>query len=411
MRYDCDCEECQMSRRLTSEIKLKRYIVNTLNRNISEDRSIKILKWAIKKKIVSRFDYCILNTGKASLKISAFRCQRSQKWYSTKENSINVYTKVGNRKKYVTWHYRFVSEAFYCNSHGYRYDRRKFTPIIVDDIEVCQEETRLFTWGDGSVHLNQETDGVVGYHRSPKPWRENAVKGLVFGCELEILAKDSRKEINLIAQECGLYTERDGSIDEERGIEIIGAPESLEAHQDPDGKWMKFLNKVQGKAYGWNAGDNYGLHVSFNKLALRDYHTGKMLVFIHHNRNLCETIAGRKQNRWAQYVDKKIIDGTQNSEINKYESLAIRSVDRMECRIFRSTLKPAGFLRGVEFVASAVEFTRHASAKNLTENAYKEWLKKNTRNYKNLSRHLGILGPVKVAGKEIKKVEEIEEIA
>ncbi len=402
----CNCYDCRQARkRNKTKVKLKRYIVDILNNNLSDIRAIKILKWAVKKKLVARRDYCILNTGFVSKRSNAWRCQRSKKWYSHIENYFCLYIKIGNRKKYTQWHQKFIGDAFYCGSMGYRYDRRKFTPIIVDGMEVCKECANLYTWADGTVHLEKETDGVHGYHKSPKPWREG-VEGLVFGCELEILAKDSRKEVNLIAQECGLYGERDGSIDEERGIEIIGAPESLEAHQDPNGKWMTFLNKVQGKALGWQAGDNYGLHVSFNKKALRDYHTGKMLVFIHHNRSLCETVAGRKQNRWSQFVDKKITQGKQDYEGEKYESLAIRSASRVECRIFRSTLKPSGFLRGVEFCAASIEFTRVASAKNLTESAFREWLKKNTRNYKNLARHLGVLKAKKEEDSLLQVVED-----
>ena len=158
--------------------------------------------------------------------------------------------------------------------------------------------------------------------------------------------------------------------------------------------WLKFLAAVQGKAKGWNAGTGYGLHVSVNRDGMSHYLTGKLLVFIHSNQSLCEGIAGRKANQWQKYVCKNVKDGKMASG-EKYEALAIRSKSRLECRIFRSTLKPEGFLRGVEFVAASVEFCRDASAIALTESAFLEWLKlpENCGTYPNLCLHLGIKKP------------------
>lgn len=374
---------------------LKDYILEAIyqskDKSIERKKAKRIIKWYNKKRW-KHYSYSFVLDVNNNIKIKDYcwRCNRSKKYYPNRSDHQRIVVRIKNKDVY--WHKDFEADTFHDNWNGCRYDKRHFTPLRIGAFTVCKERTTLYTWSDGTVHLEEEPDGVYSYHHSPKPWLEDGVgQNLVFGCELEILANNSRKEIAEIATECGLYCEKDSSIDCERGVEIIGEPNTLEEHQSEKGRWLKFLNKVNGKALGWQAGTNYGLHVSFNKRALSDYHTGKMLVFIHHNEKLCENIAGRSANEWSKFKSKKIIHGKQDYENDKYESLAIRSASRVECRIFRSTLKPSGFLRGVEFCAAAIDFTRSASANNLTEPAFKEWLKKNTRNYKNLARHLGVL--------------------
>ena len=59
----------------------------------------------------------------------------------------------------------------------------------------------------------------------------------------------------------------------------------------------------------------------------------------------------------------------------KYEALALRSYQRMECRIFRSTLAEKGIRRNLEFVAAAVEFSKLASLRMLENSgAFFAWL-------------------------------------
>ena len=168
---------------------------------------------------------------------------------------------------------------------------------------------------------------------------------------------------------------------------------------------MKFLALMTEKhdgtnprAKGWDAGEGYGMHVSINRLAIPTVQQAKMIKFVNDNATLCERIAGRTgRERVAAYKIKDIQDITHeltrnNSE--KYEALAIRDEQRLEMRIFRSTLDKTGFLRNIEFCAAIVDFTRDRPVKELKQECFIEWLKTERKtgtresSYPNLSKRL-----------------------
>ena len=385
---------------------VKEYLVDTLNANLESGRARKILAWLSDKGLVCDDDYVTLHDGTLHEQDSAFFCENRNEYYPDSDDAVQVRTRRNSSGGYYeTWCLEAAeADGFKCDHSGHWFCGEVFTCVDVEGDSVCLEwnESEIHYWeSDGEYHWDYEPedededeDGVSDYHGSPKPWRNTSYKGLVFGCELELYATADRVEVSQIADRCGLFAERDGSLDGERGIEIIGSPMSLADHQDKNGPWLRFLDAVQGKAKGWNAGTGYGLHVSVNRDGMSHYLTGKLLVFIHSNQELCEGIAGRSANQWQKYVRKNVKDGKMASG-EKYEALAIRSRSRLECRIFRSTLKPEGFLRGVEFVAASVEFCRDASAIALTESAFLEWLRlpENCGTFPNLCLHLGIKKP------------------
>lgn len=293
--------------------------------------------------------------------------------------------------------------AFYCNRSEEYFKAREFTEVDVEGESVCLEENEdnLYYWEsddeyhwEGEPEEEEETDAVAGYHSSHRPWdHKDFKKSLVFGVELEIKAKNCREDIAELATDSGFLAEEDGSLDDVYGIEIIGSPLPFESYAAEDSAWIKFLKAAAGQAKGWDAGTGYGLHVSINRRAISDFHTGKMLVFVNENKTLCEKVAGRSSDQWAAYKPKKLTSG-KSATSEKYEALAIRSRTRLEFRIFRSTMRIEGFLRAVEFTASIVEFTRTASARNLTNCAYLGWLTANATTYRHLAKHLGIIVPV-----------------
>lgn len=383
---------------------LKEYLKHTFEANLNESRAGECMEWMQDNGIIDSDDYVILHSGSRCFESDAFHCAHYEEWYPNDE-SVMVYSNPRSFRDKEEWCQDAAdNSAFYCES-SCKYFSNDFSCVYVDGQTVCLEyhDDSLYMWeSDGEYHWESEPEeddedeegGIPDYHDSPKPWRSNSYAGPVLGCELEMLATGDRADVADIAGRHGLFYERDGSLDRERGIEIIGKPMTLQEHQDKDGKWMRFLRDVQGKAIGWNAGVGYGLHVSVNRDGMSDYATGKMLVFIHDNQELCEGIAGRKASSWQRYVKKTVKDGRLKTG-EKYEALAMRSKSRLECRIFRSTLKPEGFLRAVEFVSASVEFCRNASAINLTKSAFIDWLKlpENCATYPNLCIHLGLKKP------------------
>lgn len=333
-------------------------------------------------------------------------CEKSGDVYSNLSESVSVYVSRWNTEEWCQD--AADNYAFLCEKDNDYYANARFTEIEVDGEHICYERHAddLYYWdSDGEYHWEEEEEpeeenDIPDYHDEYRPWKEKDFgRELVFGCELELKAIDDRVTVKDIAHNFNLIAERDGSLCDTYGIEIIGGPMKLEEYKDSN--WIKFLKRVQGEAKGWDAGKGYGMHISINRKALSDFHVGKLLVFIHSNEELCEKIAGRGATEYQTYVDKKIPHG-KHMYGDKYEALAIRDRNRLECRIFRSTLKPSSFLKNLEFVAAAIEFTRFASCEKLTGENFKSWLKKNTREYKNLAKSLGMIkiNPKNVGGAE-----------
>jgi len=216
-------------------------------------------------------------------------------------------------------------------------------------------------------------DVIPDYHSQARPWRNFSSSAPLFGVELEICAKSESNcaEIREIAENAGMLVERDGSLDGDRGLEIVGSPMSLDENLRA---WVALASQLRRLASGWDAGSGYGMHISINRLAMTRLHQGKLLCFINNSRELCEKVAGRKQTSWAQFHRKIVRQGMDDTS-GKYEALALRSYKRMECRIFRSTLAEKGIRRNLEFVAAAVEFSKIASLRLLeSTGAFFEWL-------------------------------------
>lgn len=367
--------------------------------NISS-RLTKVVLWAADK---LDMEVSQLENGEYLPQGYVKECEKCNCAFHTDEEFTSV-----NHNSYSNyeWCQECVNEyAFLDNDNDCYYNRNNFTEIEINGQTLCREEHEVY-YDDDADEWRWEEDrprDIDDYHDNYRPWNDNGVgKELMFGCELEI-ESDNRCETAIFAKENGMFAERDGSLDEETGVEIIAPPMKLKEYKTKGNRWEKFLTGLdEKKCRGYDAGTDYGLHVSINRQALTNLHTGKLLVFINHNKDLCESIAERGENEWAQYREKRIAghmirDGCSGKlyardYTDKYEALSIRSQHRIECRIFRSTIKYNDFLRAVEFCAAAVEFTRNASNRELDAINFYRWLEKpgKSKEYPNLTKKLEI---------------------
>lgn len=337
------------------------------------------------------------------LKDYSFQCYFTKQFFHYYHDAHSVMVAGGVNKKFCIE--AFEEHSFKDQRSGIYYSTADYTPIEINNQTLCKEayfglinyneSLKIWQWNEDEE--DEEESEISDYHSNNRPWNKGVGQSLQFGCELEIESMD-RAATSELAKNCDMFAERDGSLNQERGIEIVGKPMEFQQYKT-DNPWKTFFvecNKQDTK--GWDAGKDYGLHVSINRAALTHLHTGKLLVFINNNRELCEKVAGRKENNWARYRNKKINGHLEKNyadkyvvkQSDKYEALAVRSKHRLECRIFRSTLKYEGFLRAVEFCAAAVEFTRNASNLHLTDQHFKDWMKKpgKIKQYPNLAQKL-----------------------
>lgn len=288
-----------------------------------------------------------------------------------------------------------------------------------------------------TVFAQTEEEIVSGFKSKKKtkaPPQHNFSALTYFGIELEVERKSSTPEsiIQEVADTLGhdyVILKSDGSLRD--GFEIVTAPATLEYHR-LKGNWPAFFSGPAKKLTSWESG-RAGMHVHISRDSFTPLHLSKFISFINmaENRADITKIAGRTSS-YATFTDNLTIVNKFKNVATKYLGEKVATPDTgklvpigarvtvasaihnmglsrgavnvgkkhtVEVRIFRGNLNPIGFMKNLEFVAAAHEFTHLAtfrtkvSRRDIDEaNAYGlefknfiEWLsKENSGNYENL---------------------------
>lgn len=359
-------------------MKLKEYILKTWENASSSDRyeRRRLVEWLDSHGIIDRDDWVFCEDNAIAHRDDAYLCEYDELWYSTDDNFRTVNVSRGRTQYWSEG--AWTNNAFYCDWQDEYYYDRDFQQVQVSETGdwVCYEanESDLYWWeSDDSYHNEPEPDeddvrdcGRSGYHsdsNARKRWSNigNTSKNAdVFGVELEMKANSQSdlEDICARAMGCGFLAEYDGSLDEALGVEIVAPPIPLAKFRK--GVWSEFMDGIRRLGTGWDAGTGYGIHISITQSTLSKVQQGKFIRFFADNQAFCEAIAGRKETSYARYHRPSWKVGVLG-ETEKYLAASIRPRNRIEVRIFRSTLKFPSFLKNVQFVAALVEFVRQSS--------------------------------------------------
>ena len=261
----------------------------------------------------------------------------------------------------------------------------------------CERLGYIFPWRDGSYHTIREPAArIVRNYHSERPRWWKAAQGI--GMELEINCNDRDTLATKLHND--IMAERDGSLDRNKGVELIGGPYSCEDYQKGATPWEHTLTEVKnigGSGHYAEGGSGfYGIHLSLSRTLFTTFHGAKFIVFFNQQKELCQLIGqrtqlygvgegsgyeirkkvkdvvyhngvGYKQTTMRSHLqndlDRKITSKNTSyySETTKYESVRVDD-KRYEVRIFRANLRWERILKNVEFVDAVKEYTREASA-------------------------------------------------
>lgn len=222
---------------------------------------------------------------------------------------------------------------------------------------------------------------LPGYHHTKINYPEDlATRSDVLGIELETYQKQFEKAWAYFrklrfASDGAFKFERDGSLDGRYGVELASIPYTLDEIRNTASGcvWPKLLKwSKENGGTAWDAGPNYGMHISLNKRMLTPIHTAKIVRFFASQKELCEKIAGRSESSYAKFTAKRRLP-QERIEDSKYLAAAIRG-DRIEVRIFRASLNWTRFVRNCEFVDAVRMFTQFCSIRKITEKEFIDWL-------------------------------------
>ena len=223
---------------------------------------------------------------------------------------------------------------------------------------------------------------LPGYHSQSRDWF--IPPGITLGVELETYCPDVKSTYQ--GKPEAIIGERDGSLNEEHGVEWIGPPLGFDDYQRDDGLWPTFLAYLRDKdvrppKIPRGAGGSYGMHVSVGRKSLSIEEQLRFILFINCNQSFSELIAERTENRWANYNLKETSTAQRVVEWGEGDKYSATRVDkrRIEVRIFRATVSHYGFMKNIEYVHAALAFSKEADIMNLNVQEFSRWMNENAQ--------------------------------
>lgn len=371
-------------------MKLKDYIRKVWHNTRPSKRTEELLDWLVAQGIIDGSDYCTTYDGDIHYTEDTFVCDRCGDCHPVNDSRAVIVSSRGNEE---TWCDCCTDgNAFFCDHSDHYFSDNSFSSVEVDGCTVCFEwnQDNLFYWeSDGNYHWDpededededEESSGRGQYHGDQYTrnlWKKRDPFADLFGVELEICArdKDCLNDICSAAKDQGFIPERDGSLHEQLGVEIVAPPLGLRTYRK--GQWSVLLDGIRSKAKGWDAGTGYGIHISIRRSSLTRLQQVKFLRFFPDNRRFCEKVAGRASNGFSNY--DVVVPWARDPYTGRYAAAAIREGDRIEVRAFRATLKKSSFLKNVQFVAALVEFVRAVSLRDITADEFCDFVTHHAR--------------------------------
>ena len=261
-----------------------------------------------------------------------------------------------------------------CDNCGYYFDETFYSDWRQRDLctECYDEEVECNECGyythEQSMDDHEcyrDRSGIYEYSYKPRPnffGRDD----YYFGIELEVEDKNewgcgTGAEIVYEALGDRVYCKHDGSLND--GFEIVSHPHSLAEIQNLN--W-NFLRALRGKGFrSWDT-DTCGLHVHVSRTAFRkdgkrdEAHELRFQKLIYDNSAQVCAIAGR-QSSYARFMDKgNLVPKVKYGQsADRYEAINVQNDHTLEIRVFKGSLKKERVLSAVEFIHSAIEYTRN----------------------------------------------------
>lgn len=429
--------ETETTNNKSKPMTLRDYIARTLEVHWGDSkcRMTALKDYAIRKKLVKTRKY----DGMDVLEFLCWQCETCKQLYHNGTHNTDrlrsAYMipyfagKAANPATVCGCQRCAETASFACHITGSRYKHGDFTPVKMQNRkQACYEvnEDRIAKHPDGTYI---DATVTAGYHHGYRPWKRpynvghGEVQPRVYGVELEILCSSKRGAIEAVrkaAIENGLAAERDGSLDGDYGLEVVGPPILYGDIIKADGQWGRFLSDVQGKATGWDAGMGYGMHVNMHTKTFTILQLSKFVNFINHNHELIAAVAGRTATKHCMAAKAETLGGLKSSvrkyglrtkellqhfgvrdsagnwnlgdghrvtpsSMDKYLACSIRDESRVEVRSFRSTMRWDRFKRNIQFCDSVQRYMEQASNLNyLLPANYLGWLSDHQSDYPEL---------------------------
>ena len=320
--------------------------------------------------------------------------------YALADDCIEVWT--GRRSS--AWFLANGEGYFFCDHSGEAFAEDNYTSTVVEGQTVCYErnEGSLYYWdSDEEYHWDPEPEpeesntlGLRGYHDGER----SAIKqGEAVSIELEVVVKSPHPDFGDDVRQVADAAEEDSSLPD-YGAEIIFGSTVLPKTEEKIDRILAAIKPY--KAVGCIEGkEGIGMHISVSRMGwgITNATLARVLLLVCENQSYFELIAQRKETSWAAYgiKTKGLALKASRGKTKKYEAVSVRDDDRLEFRLFRSSVRKDRIMKNVETVSSVIRFCKsvlgHKSASLLS---YKNYLRDNSKQYPNLLAFLAEKGAI-----------------
>lgn len=325
----------------------------------------------------------------------AYFCEDSEHYFSRDDDFIEVIT---SYRRGVRNSVRINTEYsnrsyFYCENTHNNYDSDNFNEIYVEGETVCEEacSASIYYWeSDNEYHWEEEEEedngsDLTDYHDTDRPRSWDTASG--YGLELEVYCDDPVELANELPS--GFIGEKDGSIDETYGIEIIGHPIKFSDYYLGN-PWKTLFTKFDD--HGVTAPSiKYGLHINVSKsLFGSPLHMSKFIVMMNKLEEMGKHVAKRREIYNGRYYTGKRI-GKDTLKTGKFEPVNTKD-HCLEVRIFKATNEYSHLMICLEYTEAVKEITRNCSILDIgneqkAEKMMGAFLKSNPK-FKNLKKYI-----------------------
>jgi len=228
---------------------------------------------------------------------------------------------------------------------------------IDDETHICY--VCLETYYDAKCLAWNYKPNAFCIHKKPS-------SRFIFGIEIETEAAE-RKAVSIYhikkqfsSQE--LYIKHDGSLDRDRGFEIVTQPHSESCLREKN--LLQRIHSMEGSYIFTETAIGAGLHIHVCKEVFSSDAMENIAIFFYNNQEFIEKIAGRRMNRYCQ-IDKSednAIERIADGGGSKYFAFNTMPPKTNEFRIFAPTSNPEKIFTYFQFIRSLVSFVSQSDS-------------------------------------------------
>jgi len=253
---------------------------------------------------------------------------------------------------------------------------------------------------------DDDDDGLADYHDSNRNFEIHQVNPHAIyrnmpplGLELEVYASERWNAVqsmrNFRDAIGEIILERDGSLSEEHGFEIITDPLGYTEWQMMGPKLCEKAKKTC-VAYQHPDDNNYGIHITLSRQHLSPLQEARMMLFMTATENAdFMRVISQREGIYSARVDIGSMEKARQTIFNlgqlgedpwngkrkkiqgcgKYAPINFKDY-LAEIRIFQATLHTPSFMKNLEFVWALIEWVRDSSGSNWHHLDFVKWLGK-----------------------------------